>query len=64
MYDRRRLAVAATFLVAGVGKEMVGSEQGEVYAVYAFLCLLLEDGKSNNIADTGTNIAKKSQGEA
>jgi hypothetical protein len=36
---KEKLAVAATFLVAELRKEITGSEQGEVYADYASLCL-------------------------
>lgn len=53
------LAVAATFLVAEIRKEIAGLEQCEVYADYASMCLPLEDAKSNNRADTDASIAKK-----
>lgn len=60
---KEELAVAATFLVAEVRKEIGGSQQGEVYADYASMCLPLEDANSNNRADTGASITKQHQGE-
>jgi len=57
------LAVAATFLVAEVRKEIACAEQGEVYGDYSSQCLLLEDTKLSCRADTGASIAKKSQSE-
>lgn len=57
------LAVGATFLVAEVRKVLVGSEQGEIFADFASMCLPLEDAKLNNRVDTGASIANKSQNE-
>jgi hypothetical protein len=56
---KEELAVAATFLVAEVRKEIAGSEQGEIYADYASMCSSLEDVKLDNRADTDVSNAEK-----
>lgn len=58
---KEELAVAATFLVAGLRKEIAGSEHGEIYADYTLLCLRLEDAELNNRPDTGSSITEKSK---
>lgn len=55
------LAVAATFLVAEVRKEIAGSKQCEIYAGFTSLCLPLEDVKLNNRTNTFASIVKQNK---